>query len=456
MKTSRNCCFPSGRSNCLRLLAVVFSVALASAALTAGAEQPRTIKFIDYIESSGTQYINTGFSPTHKNVRLEMTYRFVSLPAATAGSRKYVFGSCQGTNNVRFQYAVGSEGNCAFGFGEGWVNNATVDSYDTDKIHTIVCSNGVFTLDGNVVKDLSSSKFESPDANAPVCLFANNNKGSASPTLMPSMRLYSCRIWNNDELVRDFVPALDDNSTACLYDIVGESFYSNADSGDFTAGEVTREVSLSYRKADYIETECTAFIDTGYVPNGNTKLEMEFAFTKEVDTKRYVFGTYASGGGRYMFSYGPASTGCFLGYGTNYQNNVSGLTYNTERHVIKYVPEFGFYFDGEPVTTATVNLTEWIVDKDKGKNIFLCTCNRNGGNIDTSLNAPIRIYSCKIWETNAVENTLTLKRDFVPKQRRFDGKNGLYDTVSSKFYGYYGSSTDFTAHFSSGMLIIVR
>ena len=451
MKTSRNCSFSGGRSNCLRLLTVVFSVALASAALTAGAEQPRTIKFIDYIESSGTQYINTGFSPTHKDVRLEMTYRFTALPADTAGSRKYVFGSCQGiSKNVRFQYAVGSAGNCAFGFGEGWVNNATVDSYDTDTIHTIVCSNGVFTLDGNVVQDLSSRKFECPDvANAPVCLFTNNNKGSIDQKYTTSMRLYSCRIWNNDELVRDLVPALDDNSTACLYDIGGESFYSNAGSGDFTAGDVTREVSLSYRKADYIETDRTAFIDTGYVPNGNTKLEMEFAFTKEVSTKKYVFGTYASGG-RYMFSYGPDSTGCFLGYGTNYQSNVSGLAYNTERHVIKYEPGFGFYFDGELVTTATVNLTEWIIEKGNAKNIFLCTCNRNGDAINTDHNAPIRIYSCKIWENDE------LKCNLVPKQRVFDGKNGLYDTVRNKFYGYYGSSTDFTAHFSSGMLIIVR
>ena len=448
MKTSRKCCFPSGRGSCLRLLAVVFSVALASVALTAGAESPGTIKLVEYIESSGTQYINTGFSPLSKNVKLEMTYRFVSLPAV--GSRKYVFGSCQGTNNMRFQYAVGSEGNCAFGFGTEWVSNATVDSYDTNTTHTIVCAGGVFSLDGEVVRDLSSATFSKPDTTAPVCLFANNNKGSYKQDYMPSMRLYSCRIWDNGLLVRDFVPALDGNSTACLYDIVGESFYSNAGEGVFTAGEVTREVSLSYRKADYIETECTAFIDTGYVPNGDTKLEMEFAFTKEVDTKRYVFGTYASGGGRYMFSYGPASTGCFLGYGTNFQNNVSGLTYNTERHVIKYVPEFGFYFDGELVTNATVSLTEWIVDTGKGKNIFLCTCNRNGGDIDTSLNAPIRIYSCKIWENDA------LKCNLVPKQRVFDGKNGLYDTVRNKFYGYCGSSTDFTAHFSSGMLIIVR
>ncbi len=58
------------------MLAVVFSVALASAALTASAETlqlPRYTKLVEYIESSGTQWINTWFSPTNKNVRIEVT-----------------------------------------------------------------------------------------------------------------------------------------------------------------------------------------------------------------------------------------------------------------------------------------------------------------------------------------------------------------------------------------------
>ena len=70
MKTSRNCCFPSGRGNYLHLLTVVFFVALASVALTASAVQPGTIEFVDYIESSGTQYIDTGFSPSNKKALL--------------------------------------------------------------------------------------------------------------------------------------------------------------------------------------------------------------------------------------------------------------------------------------------------------------------------------------------------------------------------------------------------
>ena len=420
----------------------------ALAVSSAWAATPSTrITVVEYIESSGTQCINTGFSPVNKNVRLEMTYQFVSLPAA--GSRKYVFGSCQDDyKNVRFQYAVGSAGYCAFGFGKGWINNATVDSYDTDMVHTIVCDGGVFSLDGDVVQDLSSSEFENPPTTASVYLFANNNKGSVSPDYIPSMRLYSCRIWANGVLVRDFVPALDGNSTAGLFDIVEGNFHYNAGSGSFTAGEVVREISLSYSVADYIEANRTAYIDTKYVPKADTELEMEFSFTRELSTKAYVFGTYGKDGGRLMFSYGPAATGCFLGYGTNYQSNVSGLIYNTERHVVKYTPGDGFYFDGNLVTTATVDLTEW---RGTSKNLFLGTCNRNGGDINPDHNAPIRIYSCKIWENGI------LVRDMVPRQRSFDEKNGLYDTITGKFYGYYGSGTDFTARLApKDTLILLR
>ena len=432
----------------LSVLAVF--AACAFYAFSAGAESSGTIRLLEYIESSGTQCINTAFSPLSKNVKIEMTYRFVSLPAV--GSRKYVFGSCQDNyQNVRFQYAVGSAGNCAFGFGDGWVNNATVDSYDTNTVHTIVCDGGVFTLDGNVVQDQSSCQFQKPTNTNPVYLLANNNKGSITTNYSPSVRLYSCRIWDDGVLVRDFVPALDGNSKACLCDILRGRFYYNVDrdgfSGDFTAGEVVREISLSYRTAAYIEADQTAFIDTGYVPTGNTKFEMAFAFTKELSSRKYVFGTYGSSGrGRFMFSYGPADTGCFLGYGTNYQGNVSGLIYNTERHVVKYMPGEGFYFDGDLVTTATVDLTEWV---GTSKNLFLGTCNRNGAAVNTDYNAPIRIYYCKIWEDDE------LKRDLVPKQRQYDGKNGLYDNIDGGFYGYYGSGADFTASIP-GMVIMVR
>ena len=401
----------------------------------------RRIKFVEYIESSGTQCINTGVSPTTKNVRLEMTYRFVSLPAV--GSRKYVFGSCQDRYGkaYRFQYAVGSAGNCALGFGTNWISNATVASYDTDTTHTVVCDGGVFTLDGVEVRNLSSTAFPVPEKIATIYLFANNNKGSISQDYMPSMRLYSCKIWANDVLVRDFVPALDSERTPCLYDIVGGDFYynvPNVGSGNFTAGEVVREIQVSYRNADYIEANRTAYIDTKYVPNADTDLEMDFAFTASLTAKTYVFGTYGTDGGRFMMSYGPRD--CFLGYGNTYDNAVKGLPYNTERHVVKYVhsPAQGFYFDTTFVDNnyTAKDLATW---SGTSANLYLGQVNRNGDTLTDAYFSPIRIYSCKIWENGV------MVRDMVPKQRVFDEKNGLYDTVTGRFFAYYGSGADFTA-----------
>lgn len=402
------------------------------------------IKFVEYIESSGTQYINTGFFPTNKNVRLEMKYRFVSLPSDSSSPRKYVFGWAANDNSstlMRFQYAIGSAGNCALGFGKGWNSKATVDSYDTTTDHTIVCDGGVFTLNGVVVTNMSSATFNTPKQSCTMYLFANNNKGSVGSEYIPSMRLYSCKIWDNGVLVRDFEPALDSASTPCLYNSAGGDFYYNAGSGSFTAGAVTREIQVSYRNADYIEANRTAYIDTKYVPNGSTELEMDFAFTTILTSKTYVFGSYGDDAGRLQFSYGPADTGCFVGYGNKFDRAVPGLPYNTERHIVKYVqaPQKGFYFDDIFVNANTqTNLTTW---SGTGANLFLGQINSNGARPSLANCAPIRIYSCKIWENGV------MVRDMVPKQRLFDKekKNGLYDNVTGNFYVYNGPEADFTA-----------
>ena len=161
-----------------------------------------------------------------------------------------------------------------------------------------------------------------------------------------------------------------------------------------------------------------------------------------------MFGVYGSNGGRLMFSYGPASTGCFLGYGNTHTNSAAGIPYNTAKHVMKYVRNEGFVFDGTVVDTAPVDLTKWT---GTSKALYLCANNPNGGSANVDQIPPIRIYSCRIWEDG------DLVRDLVPVQRVFDGKNGLHDNVTGNFYGYYGTRTDFTAFIPPpGLVIIVR
>ena len=423
-----------------------FGVCLVSLALSAhvvsAGTLPKGTKFVEYIESSGTQWINTWFSPTNKNVRIEVTYRFVSLPTGT--DRKYVFGESYtiDNTNVRLQYSVGKD--CFIGFGNKHVAGVPFESYDIDTTHTIVCSNGVFSLDGQTLAeaDLSDASLSTTDTNHPVYLFGHNVGGTAN--YLSSIRLYSCKIWYQGRLVRDFLPvSLTNGTTVCLYNTVNGSFYTNSGSGSFTAGpDVT-----AYRKAAYIESDRTALINTGYTPTDKTELEIQFAFTKLLDDKRYVFGVYGDNGGRFQFSYGPTSTGCFLGYGGAYTNSVAGIPYDTAKHIMKYVRNEGFVFDGTVVDTAPFDLTKWAgISKD----LYLCGHNPNGGSANVDYIPPIRIYYCKIWEDGE------LVRDMVPVQRVYDGKSGLLDNVTTNFYGYYGTRTDFTAHFSSGMLIILR
>lgn len=46
--------------------------------------------------------------------------------------------------------------------------------------------------------------------------------------------LYYCKIWQGDTLVRDFVPVLDTEGVACLYDNVSKEYFYNSGSGEFS------------------------------------------------------------------------------------------------------------------------------------------------------------------------------------------------------------------------------
>ena len=96
--------------------------------------------------------------------------------------------------------------------------------------NTIEVSNKLI-INGNTVKTVSSVSFTSTYN---LFLFANNNAGTAQ--LPGAMKLYSCQIYDNGTLVRDFWPCYDPDGVACLYDKVEKKYYYNAGSGAFTAG----------------------------------------------------------------------------------------------------------------------------------------------------------------------------------------------------------------------------
>ena len=191
---------------------------------------PSGYKRLGYIESSGTQFINTNFQPTN-NSRI-----VVDFESNTSGL-KGLFGSRTSNDTAAFIM---------------WLENpyvypvfSSASSYNTYPINKSSTNNrfiyelnkNVATVDGTTIT-LSSGTFTS--TNNLYLLTVNN--GGTTDARMASGKLYSCQIYNNGTLVRDYIPVLNiSTNKAGLYDNVGGVFYGNAGSGNFTYPTATSE-----------------------------------------------------------------------------------------------------------------------------------------------------------------------------------------------------------------------
>ena len=61
-------------------------------------------------------------------------------------------------------------------------------------------------------------------------------------------KLYSCQIYNNDVLIRDYIPCKDSNGIGCLFDLVEYKAYYNVGDGDFICGPdiINRTIDIGF------------------------------------------------------------------------------------------------------------------------------------------------------------------------------------------------------------------
>ena len=94
--------------------------------------------------------------------------------------------------------------------------------FQTDPDNYYLKVNGTTILSGtNVGGELTSY---------PLYLFANNQAGTAKH--LSSIKLYSCKIYQNNVLIRDFIPVVY-GTEKCLYDKANNQYYFNQGSGTF-------------------------------------------------------------------------------------------------------------------------------------------------------------------------------------------------------------------------------
>lgn len=174
---------------------------------------------LSYLQTSGTQWINTGLTATND---IELEIRFKTIQSTSSYGR--IIGT---TNDCNFEFCdMKSMTNYRFSINSSKAaTNIILNNNDFNTIK--MTGNGKLYINDKLTIDLNSS----PN-NSALQLFTTQS-GKENGRLQVSY----CKIWKNSELVRNFIPVKDKDSIVCLYDKVNEKFYKNNGTGDFIGGD---------------------------------------------------------------------------------------------------------------------------------------------------------------------------------------------------------------------------
>lgn len=190
---------------------------------------------LQYIESTGTQYFDTEYYP-NQNTKIEMivetlnlTSTFVPFGTRESSRLDYIAGI-----NFNNQNYIQFNTNTAEYFGNS-------NNFLNAKIKVILY-NGYFKVEyiGDSTKNIEGTFATRDNFQCLTSLYLGclNNNGSTR-YLDQKYRIFSTKIFENDVLIKDYIPVLDRfNDKACLYDKINESYLYNSGTGNMIAGGV--------------------------------------------------------------------------------------------------------------------------------------------------------------------------------------------------------------------------
>lgn len=188
-----------------------------------------------WIESTGTQYIDTGFKH-NQDTRTVMDVQATSMTA-----NAWAFGGRITNSNARhdvFYYNTNSTWASDYHSSRKYPEGIGA----TDRV-LIDFDKNVCAFNGVTVTH-EATTFQST---ANLVLLALNTAGTISGQM--SAKLYSCQIYDNGTLVRDYVPCTNSAGVAGLYDLANDVFYQNAGTGSFVAGDVVSTATMATKAA---------------------------------------------------------------------------------------------------------------------------------------------------------------------------------------------------------------
>lgn len=215
----------------LNLIASMFLSKLTISGNTEQRNLPEGYTQVEYLESTGTQYIDTGIYPSN-NTKVEVVFSTSSKPDQFLyGARTAITNPEEGhyTNVCLLENII----YCGFD-----TNNQSYDcTYNSDK-NTVVNSQDGLYLNGTLITTYAEATFTSQRS---MYLFGLHESSGVELHKFNG-KIYSFKTYESGTLTHNLIPCTrDTDSKPGMYDTMTDTFMTNAGTGEFMAGAEVAE-----------------------------------------------------------------------------------------------------------------------------------------------------------------------------------------------------------------------
>lgn len=179
---------------------------------------------LEYIEGTGTQYINTGITPTQDTSFAFGVYMNEITGACIIGCIVSNDNNDYRIFNYSGQIYWDMQSSRLIGSASSFLASEYIDF---EIGNNYVKKNGTTVLTGSTVSSFTGD--------CPIQILRDNPTGAST---CAKGRIYYLKIYNSGTLVRNMIPCKNSSGAVGMYDTVEKKFYANNGTGTFTAGPV--------------------------------------------------------------------------------------------------------------------------------------------------------------------------------------------------------------------------
>lgn len=389
---------------------------------------------LDYLESGGSQYVDTGmvFGPDNG---FSVTFQ----PLKSVGNQ-IICGSRLNSGDTR----------CLVGLNNwdayiGWNGLLTAHSVSVFRERTVTVNYGndrtfnCCDVTNGVTGELTAQ-------NSSFYLFAGNSAGT---TIYSHCRITDFAATHTNRVVMRMAPArrLPDG-TQGMYDLIGKEFHGNAGADAFREGAPIADpfgaLPDEYAELDFIESTGTQYVNTGVKCASNITVRAT-VYNPRYEAQHFIGARTAASQNALHLSFLTAggSQGYGVSSGNQSRNQIFGTNFVTAVGDAFHEFEIGgrrYVMIDKKFCSKTVadpfSLANFATDLD----IYAFALNQNGSL--HSAKSYIRMSALKIYRDG------WLVRDFLPVMSKTSYEPGFYDLCTETFYGNLG-----TGEFKAGEIV---